>query len=453
MARNSVPLHTKLLYGAGEIALSAKNSALNQFLLFFYVDVAHLGPAGVSAALFIGRLWDAITDPVVGYLSDTTRSPWGRRRPFVALSAVPVGIAFYFLFAPPAWSGTILLVYLTGAYLMLMTLFTCLATPYLAWGAELTQDYHERTVVVQIRSLFGVVGGLLGAVAPVAIAQRAAEPRSGYALMAAVLGAVISASALATAFGVRESRAVTAPIPSVSHFVAGLRHTFVNRGFRIVFMTFCLMTIAAALGQSVQLFVIKYWLDLYDFFPQIAFSFAMSFALSFPLWQGLSRRIGKRRAMLWGLALGSVAPLGWLLLEPGNHLRVIVFTIFGGAATGSITLVLSSVIDIVDFDEWETGERREGAYFGFWTLGLKSMGALGTLLSGVILDGVGFVPGAAVDERTVWWLLMVVGPLQSVSYAIGFFAMRRFRFEASDVGRIQDALALRRAAANAEKPR
>ncbi|HVM95328.1 MAG TPA: MFS transporter, partial [Candidatus Acidoferrales bacterium] len=181
MPSRQVPIRTKLIYSAGEITVSAKNAALNQFLLFFYTDVVHLGPGLVSAAIFVGRLWDACIDPAMGYVSDTTNSRWGRRRPFVALSSLPVGLGFYFLFAPPLWESWATFFYLTGAYLVLMTAFTVFATPYLAWGAELVQDYHERTEVVQIRSLFGVVGGVLGATLPIMIARQYDDQRVGFA--------------------------------------------------------------------------------------------------------------------------------------------------------------------------------------------------------------------------------------------------------------------------------
>src|SRR5881409_3630435 len=102
MATPEVPLHTKLLYGCGEFTINAKNTTLNHFLLFFYADIVHLSPALVSVAIFLAKISDAFTDPVMGYVSDTTRSRWGRRRPYVAVSAIPLGVCFFLLFRPPA---------------------------------------------------------------------------------------------------------------------------------------------------------------------------------------------------------------------------------------------------------------------------------------------------------------------------------------------------------------
>lgn len=434
----------KLLYGVGEVAVSVKNVALSQFLLFFYVDVVHVTPYLVGVAMFLGRFWDAVTDPAVGYISDTTRSRWGRRRPFVLGATVPIAVGFYLLFAPPLLSERAVFVYLVVAYIALMTVFTFYATPYLAWSAELTDDYHERTSVVQVRALFGVVGTLAGSVAPVAIAGQFEDARSGFAFAGAALALLILASGLATALGVREQRSVMPPPPSWKHFRTGLRQTLNNREFKRVFAVFCAMTLAGSLGNSVQLFVIKYWLDLYDFFPVIALTFGLAFVLSFPMWHRLSQRVGKHQALLYGLTLGCFVPWGWFLVPPGNKIAMLVFAATGAVAMGSITLAMSSAIDIIDIDEWRTGERREGAYFGIWTLGLKTMGALGALLGGGILSLLTSGTEGGLPPEEAWQLLWVVGPLQVASHLFGLVSIRSLRLDAREVRDLQLALAARR---------
>jgi GPH family glycoside/pentoside/hexuronide:cation symporter len=287
---------------------------------------------------------------------------------------------------------------------------------------------------------------VIGATAPIAIAESFSDQRQGFAVMAAALAVLMTASGLLTGWGVVERPFAATAAPSVARFLVGLRHTFANRDFRVVFFTFCLMTMATSLGQAIQLIVVKYWLQMYDFFPVIALTFALSFAASFPFWLRLSQRIGKRRAMLTGLGFGCVAPFGWLIVQPGQRMAMLVFMVAAGILTGSLTLVISSAADVVDFDELQTGERREGAYFGIWTLGLKTMSAFGILLSGAALQLVGYVPDQPQDPATMWWLVIMVGPTQAVVHLIGFLVFRRFRFEAEDVARVQAELAARRAA-------
>jgi Na+/melibiose symporter-like transporter len=443
-----VSIRTKILYGVADAGLNVKNASLSQFLLFFYVDILNVAPTLVGIAIFIGKLWDAVTDPLMGYISDTTRSRWGRRRPWIVISAVPMGIFYYLLFSPPDLTPTGLVVWVAVIGILMFTFLTIFATPYLAWGAELARDYHERTTVVQIRALFGVLGGIIGGTAPILIANALDRGRGGYSAMAMALGSLITITTLITGLMVREEPSPAVTSASFSHFMRGLRGTFANREFAVVFATFCLMTVSAAIGQSVQLIVIKYRLGMYDFFPWIALTFALSFAGSFPLWLRLSRRFGKQRALLGGLALSCVSPFGWIVVQPGQHAAMLVFMMLGGAVAGSLTLVVSQAADVIDFDELQTGEPRAGTYFGIWTFGLKSCSALGTFIGSVVLSAVGYVSDQVQDEETLWWLVMVVGPLQAVVHLCGLLAFRRLRFDEHDVLQAQAAVDARRAAAS-----
>ncbi len=446
MTTREVPLRTKILYGVADTGLNIKNASINQFLLFFYVDIIHIAPTLVGIAIFIGKLWDGLADPLMGYISDATRSRWGRRRPWIVVSALPMGIFYYLLFSPPDWTPTALVIWLGVVSVVLFTFLTIFATPYLAWGAELARDYHERTTVVQIRALFGVLGGVIGGTAPILIANALDRGRAGYSAMAIALGVLITVTTLVTGLCVREEPRPAVSSASFGHFVRGLRGTFANREFALVFGTFCLMTVSAAIGQSVQLIVIKYRLGMYDFFPWIALTFALSFAGSFPLWLALSRRFGKQRAMLGGLALSCFVPFGWIVVEPGQHVGMLGFMMLGGVVAGSLTLVISQAADVIDLDELVTGEQRAGTYFGIWTFGLKMCSALGTFIGSIVLSAVGYVADQDQDPSTLWWLVMVVGPMQAVVHLCGLLAFRRIRFDELDVAQAQAALAARRAA-------
>jgi GPH family glycoside/pentoside/hexuronide:cation symporter len=446
---HEVSLRTKVVFGFGEAAISIKNASLGQFLLFFYADVVKLAPGLVGAAMAISRLWDAVTDPVMGYLSDTTRSSWGRRRPFVIGAAVPLGIAYFLLFRPPRDVGSFgIFVYLLLSYVLLFTVFTVYAAPYFAWGAELTRDYHERTEVVQIRGLFAIVGGIIGAAAPIWIVGHFGDQRSGFAVMGGVLGACIAATGLLSGAVRERPTGVAVSAPSVRHFIRGLRQTAGNRAFALVFAVFCLMTVAGAIAQSVHLIAIKYWLDMYDFFPVLALAFAFSAALSFPLWLRLSQAVGKRRALLFALLISCVTPYGWLLMRPGFRFGMVLFFIVAGLTTGSLTLAVSNAVDMIDQDELLTGERREGAYFGLWALGLKSMNAMGTLIGGALLGWVGYHPDVVQAPETIFWLRMIIAPLPATVNFIAYVIFRRFPYDPADVAHIQAQLDARRLTAN-----
>ena len=195
-----------------------------------------------------------------------------------------------------------------------------------------------------------------------------------------------------------------------------------------------------------QLIVVKYWLGMYDFFPVLALVFAFCFAASFPVWLKVSQRIGKTRGLRLGLTLGCVAPLGWIIVQPGQRWAMLIFMIFAGAVSGCITLAISQAADVVDYDELQTGEQRADAFFGIWAFGLKTANAIGVFLGGILLAVVGYVPDVVQSPDTLWWLVMLVGPLQSAVTLFGLLVFRRIHFEADDVARIQEALAARETA-------
>src|SRR6266851_5732837 len=152
----------KFSYGIGEIIVAIRQSSVLNFLLFFYTNVVMLSPSLAGLALAVGRIWDGVNDPVVGYLSDSTTSRFGRRRPYLLASTLPLGLSFFLLWSPPQGMGSMgNFLFLAAAYILMDAFFTLYATPYLALGAELSHDYHERTQIVTTRAVFHGLGALL----------------------------------------------------------------------------------------------------------------------------------------------------------------------------------------------------------------------------------------------------------------------------------------------------
>jgi len=157
----------------------------------------------------------------------------------------------------------------------------------------------------------------------------------------------------------------------------------------------------------------------------------------------------KRRALLFALQISCVTPYGWLLMRPGARWGMVLFFLIVGLTTGSLTLAVSNAVDMIDHDELQTGERREGAYFGLWSLGLKSMNALGVLIGGVLLGWIGYHPDVAQQPATIFWLQMIIAPLPATINLIGYLIFRRYPFEPADMERIQAELTARRQRAEA----
>src|SRR5512139_1341773 len=163
--RSGLPLATTLAYGAGNFAFALLGLVVAVNLQFFYTDYVGLGAGLVSWSLLFARVFDSFVDPVMAYVSDRTRAPMGRRRPYILAAAVPLGVAFYYLFTPPAVDEparhqVLLLGWMVALYTLTYVIWTIGAIPYYSLGAELTDDYHERTRVIALREAFSL-GGLL----------------------------------------------------------------------------------------------------------------------------------------------------------------------------------------------------------------------------------------------------------------------------------------------------
>ena len=432
-ARVPLPRFQKALYGFGDLLIAIRMSSFQFYLLPFYTDVVLLAPWLAGFGKMIGLAWDGLNDPVAGYLSDRSRSRLGRRRPFMLATALPLGVAYAVMWSAPAGAGaTTGFLYLLGAYLLLDTAFSFYATPYMALGAELSNDYHERTQLAASRALFHLVGLTLGVAVPgFLLARYASAPSTAFRAIGIGLGVAMTVVALLTGLLIRERplAAVSVHPASWRTFVDGIRSTFANPPFRVLIATVACVLLCGGLNQTLVPYAFIYWLGRPQLVSTAPALYLVASIVSLPFWTGLSHRVGKDRAMrvcmLWSIASLALTPV--VLAPDMGAARFVGFLVLAGLGNGGWMVLLAAITaDVIDYDELHTHTRREGAYFGVWTLAYKWAAGVASGIAGVSLQLLGYVPNQPQSPTTIAGIKLLYGPVPAALMVLAFVIFWRF---------------------------
>ena len=405
---------TKLLYGMGDTGFSLSSTIIGVYLAIFLTDVVHLKPGLAAAAIFIGRSWDYVNDPLIGYISDRTRTRWGRRRPFLLFGALPFALAFTMLWWIPPWrSQFALAVYYALAYLLCDTAATFVYMPYYALTPELTEDYDERTSLNAYRMTFTLGAGLAAFTIPLMMVGSFEPQNAGRIwVMAAVMGLASALPLLGTFLGTRERPEYQAlPQPGLRESLSAAAH---NRPFLFAVGIFLLTGVTVDLMQSMLLYFLKYWLLLEaqsDLILGTIFAVAL---LTLPFWSFVSGRWDKRRAYIAGIAFWAVVQLALIMLRPGVPLPVVVLlSALAGVGVSAAHMIPWAIIpDAVEWDELQTGRRHEGMFYSLVALMQKVASSIALPLALLALDWSGYVPGSLQQSsRTLLAIRGLVGLL------------------------------------------
>jgi glycoside/pentoside/hexuronide:cation symporter, GPH family len=449
--RVNLPLRAVLGYGAGNFAFSLLGLVVAVNLQFFYTDYVGLSAGLVSWALLFARLFDAFVDPVMGWLSDRTHTRLGRRRPFIVGAAIPLGIAFYLLFAPPELANPAqqqgrLLVYMLGFYTLTFLIWTVGAIPYYSLGAELTDDYLERTRVIAVREGWGLAGLLAATILPAYLIHLYGG-RHGYAAMGAILGAATAAFLFFSGLVARE-RPEFQGRPALNPY-AGIAATFENRPFRALLAAFASSAIAGAVPATLVIYVAVYiigtprwwtdsvpdWLPTWSYYLLLYF---LSAVASLPLWHRVAGRAGKRATWAVAIVLATFTSAACFWLGPGTVGFFSAILVVGGMSFGNyLALPPSIVADLIDSDEASTGLRREGAYFAIWSFATKAGNAITGFAALQVLEHVGYAPGVPQTELVKTWMLWMYSWFPAFWYLLSGFALVGFRFTRDDLDQAQ----------------
>ena len=449
--RTQLPLAAVLGYGAGNFAFALLGLVVAVNLQFFYTDYVGLAAGLVSWALLFARLFDAFVDPWMGWLSDRSHTRLGRRRPFMLGAALPLGVLFWLLFAPPESADPAreqgrLLGYLIAMYTGTFLLWTVGAIPYYSLGAELTDDYHERTRVIAVREGWGLAGLLCATILPAYLIHLRGG-RAGYAAMGAILGAGTAVFLFLSGVVSRE-RPEFQGRPAMNPY-AGILRTFQNRHFRPLLAAFTFSAIAGAVPATLVIYVAVYiigtpawwaqsipdWLPTWSYYLLLYF---VSAVISLPFWSRMAARFGKRATWGAAISLAVVTSAACFWLSDGSIGFFSVILVLGGASFGNyLALPPSMVADLIDHDEVSTGMRREGAYFAVWSFATKAGNAITGFAALQVLEHVGYRPGVAQSELVKLWMLWMYSWFPALFYLLSGIALLGFRFTQLDLADAQ----------------
>jgi GPH family glycoside/pentoside/hexuronide:cation symporter len=448
-----IPFITKLFFGAGGAAGATKEIVFNTFLLFYFTQVMGLSGTLAGTAIFIALCFDAVTDPLVGSISDNFRSRWGRRHPFMYLAILPMPLAFYWLFnSPEGLSEHQLFAWMTFFSVLVRVSMTFYAIPHAAMTAELTSDFNERTSLLSYAYFFGAMGAVIILFLAYAMYFAPSEDFAdgrlnpfAYADFSLLCAVIIGLAILTTSVGTHNQiprllgRDTAKPF-SFSRFYREIRQVLSNRSYRMLVFALLFASTAKGFNDIMGLYMNTYF---WEFTTQQLSIMVVALVISTVIAVGvtgpISQRFDKKNTLLvvailvilGGPVLVILRLMGWMV--PNGHPWLL--PLFVGHGVIIITLVISMSIllasmlaDTVDQSEVATGERQEGLFASAISFTTKATSGVGGLLAGITLDLVEFPSQAApgtVDIDTIYNLGLIVGPGLMLLYAgIPFFAAR-----------------------------
>jgi len=410
----------KFRYGLAELGFALITSAMQFFLLFYYTDVAGINPALAGIALMVGKLtWDAINDPLFGYLSDRTRSRFGRRRIYMLIGAVPLGLAAWLMFSlPKGLTGASAFLAVLFSFWLVDTFHTMTTTPYYALTPELTRDYNERASLTSIRMVYSVIGYILGAAVTTILAGifegAGLNMQQAWSATGAVFGAIAIVATLLTTFSIKEIPELAGE-PSQLPALKAVFTSFRNKPFIVLMIAFILSSFSFTVLTALVPYFIQYQLDMGDQVPFVLLVMLVMIGIFLVPAKLISDRINKGPAYALGLFIACVAVLTSFFLPRGETFLIYVIAAVAGIGFSAQWVFPWSMLpDVVEYDEKVTGERREGIYYGLWAFLTKFTGALGVAVSGWALDLFGYIPNVEQTTRALFGIRLFFSVVPAV---------------------------------------
>lgn len=454
----------KFFYGLGDLSANIMFAAISFYLLYFFVNVGGLKAELASAVFLIAKFWDAVTDYMMGRISDKTKSKWGKRRVYMLFGAVPYGLAFLLLWIAPFGEGAQVgkMIYYTLAYMLFNTTWTVVYIPYNAITANMTDNYDERTSLNGIRIALANVGIILGAALFALFAdgqeslfyQLFGDARKAYLLSAAIFAFISIVIMLLCAGNIKER--VDVVEQNDKGFFATLKEFFKLPEFRNIMMCYLLSMVGFDIIMAVFMFFIN---DSLGFaggamaMVFVAIPLLCAIASSF-VWVKLSQKFNKHKVYTIACIYMAIVLLSAIFVPAETVWSTVLLCVFAGFGMSAIQILpYASVPDVVEVDEYVNGTRREGAYYGITQFMYKMANGVSIALVSAVLGAFGYVEsmdGSVIQQpqAALSAVRVVLGVLPGLIFMISIIFSHRANLSRERFAQIKKELDERRAKAN-----
>ena len=444
-----IGLRPLLIYAQAQTGLNLCATLLGLHLLYFYTDRNGLSPSLAGLAFFLALVVDALTDPLVGNISDRARFKSGRRRPFFVAS-IPMAVCYYLLLSPPQLRGAGLFAWFIGFYFLMLTSRKFFETAYGALMPELTLDYDERTKLSTFRQLLGTVGDISGALLPFAASYLFARG-TDFRVTGAICGLTVAGGAMLAYAGLRERAEFSTR--ERSRLFASLKSVAGNRPFVILLIATTLAVMAINIPTVLMRFLATYWYHDENAAARWLMAYFVGSAVSYPFWFRITVRFEKKPAFVVAMICNALGSLLLMLMTRQSNWALYCLMAFSGfSAIGIWVTQISASADVIEWDQERTGQRQEGAYGGITSMSIKMALAVSLLLVGPVLSWVGYKPGVnGITEQAGQNLraLFALGPASL--YLLSALVFSRYPITRESHRAMRDRLAARNAAAEQEE--
>jgi len=429
MAENRLTVKQKLGFGIFDLGGNMFFTLMAFWALKYLTDTVGIAAIWAGTAVMIGKIWDAVTDPLMGFITDRTLSRWGRRRVYLLFGAVPMCLSMFFFFTAPVYLPTSMhILWAILALMFINTAATITNVPYGSLTPELTSDYHEQSSLNGYRFGCAVLGTIAGAGAVQPLVQIFARPgvadplvdQRGFSMMGLTLGAVMMIVTLITFLGTKEKTYRKEDLPTGGFFTTFLT-VFKNKPYVLLLTTYALHITGITFLTTILAFYTENVLNRGDITTIVMIILLVTAMMFIPVSVMVSKRIGKRRTyQICFVILSSACAIIYSL---GHRMPIEFFfgvMVYAGIGVGfSYVAPFAMVPDVIEHGTAKIGGRKEGSYYGMWTFISKLGTAFALFIAGHILEWGGYIAqagGAAIQPSTVFYAIrIIIGPIPIVA--------------------------------------